>query len=115
MTIWDYYPYKASTFLGEILIDLYGANLDDELVWYPITDHDENSSPLPPVSPKHSGKKQPAEKKMSGSNSDRERRKSGEGGDRQPWNSLPVLPATPAHDKAKELLHKRILPSKHLP
>ncbi len=31
-------------------------------------------------------------------------------GDRQNWQSLPLIPATPAHDKMKELLNKRSLP-----
>ena len=31
----------------------------------------------------------------------------GNGGGRQNWRSLPIIPATPAHDKMKELLNKR--------
>ncbi len=121
VTIWDYYPNKASTFLGEVLLDLYSANLQEELVWYPVGDHDENSAPLPPVSPKVVSRKTSGDngvpvRKVSGSSSDHERSRNGvvvDTGDRQPWNSLPLLPATPAHDKFKQLLHKRNVPSRH--
>ena len=31
---------------------------------------------------------------------------------RQNWRSLPIIPATPAHDKMKELLNKRNMTGK---
>ena len=40
------------TFLGEALLDLDQANLQNTSVWYLLGRHDENSGPLPEQSPK---------------------------------------------------------------
>ena len=52
VTLWDFFQNKVSTFMGEVLLDLYMVPLGDQVAWYPLEDHDENSSPLPPPTPK---------------------------------------------------------------
>lgn len=108
VTVWDFYPYKASIFLGEVLLDLVTSNLQDEMAWYPINDHDENSTPLPDPSPKPS----PRSAMNAADTSDSGKDSMMKGDDRHSWSSVPILPAMPFHDRAKELLHKRNLPSK---
>ncbi|XP_074532734.1 regulating synaptic membrane exocytosis protein 1-like isoform X4 [Halichoeres trimaculatus] len=53
LTIWDQprSPEEDSTFLGEILIELETALLDDKPHWYPLQTHDVSSIPLPRASP----------------------------------------------------------------
>ncbi|XP_062422581.1 regulating synaptic membrane exocytosis protein 1-like isoform X13 [Pungitius pungitius] len=53
MTIWDQprSPDEDSTFMGEILIELETALLDDKPHWYPLQTHDVSSIPLPRPSP----------------------------------------------------------------
>ncbi|KAL5021135.1 hypothetical protein ScPMuIL_000290 [Solemya velum] len=46
ITLWNKRELQDQ-FLGEVLLDLHDANLDDDPVWYNLEDHDENSSPLP--------------------------------------------------------------------
>ena len=100
VTLWDSYPSKDSVFLGEILLDLANANLGDQETWLPLQDHDENSSPLPSPSPKMRAR-------SATPSSARRISDSASANGRQGWSSLPSLPATPAHDKAKKLLDKK--------
>ncbi|XP_038593862.1 regulating synaptic membrane exocytosis protein 1-like isoform X1 [Micropterus salmoides] len=53
LTIWDQprSPEEDSTFMGEILIELETALLDDKPHWYPLQTHDISSIPLPRPSP----------------------------------------------------------------
>ncbi|XP_071382270.1 regulating synaptic membrane exocytosis protein 1-like isoform X1 [Centroberyx affinis] len=53
LTIWDQprLPEEDSTFMGEILIELETALLDDQPHWYPLQTHDVSSIPLPRPSP----------------------------------------------------------------
>ncbi|XP_049456026.1 regulating synaptic membrane exocytosis protein 1-like isoform X8 [Epinephelus fuscoguttatus] len=53
LTIWDQprSPEEDSTFMGEILIELETALLDDKPHWYPLQTHDVSSIPLPRPSP----------------------------------------------------------------
>ncbi|XP_035519986.1 regulating synaptic membrane exocytosis protein 1-like [Morone saxatilis] len=53
LTIWDQprSPEEDSTFMGEILIELETALLDDKPHWYPLQTHDVSSIPLPRASP----------------------------------------------------------------
>ncbi|XP_077960091.1 regulating synaptic membrane exocytosis protein 1 isoform X26 [Gasterosteus aculeatus] len=53
LTIWDQprSPDEDSTFMGEILIELETALLDDKPHWYPLQTHDVSSIPLPRPSP----------------------------------------------------------------
>ncbi|XP_041645283.1 regulating synaptic membrane exocytosis protein 1-like isoform X3 [Cheilinus undulatus] len=53
LTIWDQprSPEEDSAFLGEILIELETALLDDKPHWYPLQTHDVSSIPLPRPSP----------------------------------------------------------------
>ncbi|KAM6123393.1 regulating synaptic membrane exocytosis protein 1 isoform 3-T3 [Pterocles gutturalis] len=53
ITIWDQprVQEEESEFLGEILIELETALLDDEPHWYKLQTHDESSLPLPQPSP----------------------------------------------------------------
>ncbi|XP_074503071.1 regulating synaptic membrane exocytosis protein 1-like isoform X23 [Sebastes fasciatus] len=53
LTIWDQprSPDEDSTFMGEILIELETALLDDKPHWYPLQTHDVSSIPLPRASP----------------------------------------------------------------
>ncbi|XP_070209321.1 regulating synaptic membrane exocytosis protein 2-like isoform X2 [Littorina saxatilis] len=52
ITAWDYDRIGASEFLGEVLIDLTTANLNDEPYWYQLGHHDDASDPLPASSPR---------------------------------------------------------------
>ncbi|XP_078504168.1 regulating synaptic membrane exocytosis protein 1 isoform X1 [Lissotriton helveticus] len=53
ITVWDQprVQEEESEFLGEILIELETALLDDESHWYKLQTHDESSLPLPQPSP----------------------------------------------------------------
>ncbi|KAK5616625.1 hypothetical protein CRENBAI_004184 [Crenichthys baileyi] len=53
LTVWDQprSPQEDSTFMGEILIELETALLDDKPHWYPLQTHDVSSIPLPRPSP----------------------------------------------------------------
>ncbi|XP_068423459.1 regulating synaptic membrane exocytosis protein 1 isoform X18 [Clinocottus analis] len=53
LTIWDQprSPDEDSSFMGEILIELETALLDDKPHWYPLQTHDVSSIPLPRPSP----------------------------------------------------------------
>lgn len=53
LTLWDQprSPDEDSTFMGEILIELETALLDDKPHWYPLQTHDVSSIPLPRPSP----------------------------------------------------------------
>ncbi|XP_051282079.1 regulating synaptic membrane exocytosis protein 1-like isoform X23 [Dicentrarchus labrax] len=53
LTIWDQprSPEEDSTFMGEILIELETALLDNKPHWYPLQTHDVSSIPLPRASP----------------------------------------------------------------
>ncbi|XP_070771744.1 regulating synaptic membrane exocytosis protein 1 isoform X3 [Enoplosus armatus] len=53
LTIWDQpkSPEEDSAFMGEILIELETALLDDKPHWYPLQTHDVSSIPLPRPSP----------------------------------------------------------------
>uniref|UniRef100_A0A3P9NY83 Regulating synaptic membrane exocytosis 1 n=1 Tax=Poecilia reticulata TaxID=8081 RepID=A0A3P9NY83_POERE len=53
LTVWDQprSPEEDSTFMGEILIELETALLDDKPHWYPLQTHDVSSIPLPRPSP----------------------------------------------------------------
>ncbi|XP_059215734.1 regulating synaptic membrane exocytosis protein 1-like [Centropristis striata] len=53
LTIWDQprSPDEDSTFMGEILIELETALLDEKPHWYPLQTHDVSSIPLPRPSP----------------------------------------------------------------
>uniref|UniRef100_A0A8C4QLK0 Regulating synaptic membrane exocytosis 2 n=1 Tax=Eptatretus burgeri TaxID=7764 RepID=A0A8C4QLK0_EPTBU len=53
LTLWDQprVPEEESEFLGEILIELETALLDDEPHWYSLQTHDTSSLPLPRPSP----------------------------------------------------------------
>ncbi|XP_029690535.1 regulating synaptic membrane exocytosis protein 1 isoform X4 [Takifugu rubripes] len=53
LTVWDQprSPEEDSIFMGEILIELETALLDDKPHWYPLQTHDISSIPLPQPSP----------------------------------------------------------------
>ncbi|XP_055018443.1 regulating synaptic membrane exocytosis protein 1-like [Boleophthalmus pectinirostris] len=53
LTLWDQprSPNEDSVFMGEILIELETALLDDKPHWYPLQTHDVSSIPLPRPSP----------------------------------------------------------------
>ncbi|XP_061692771.1 regulating synaptic membrane exocytosis protein 1-like isoform X3 [Syngnathoides biaculeatus] len=53
LTVWDQprSPEEDSVFMGEILIELETALLDDKPHWYPLQTHDVSSIPLPRPSP----------------------------------------------------------------
>jgi hypothetical protein len=91
--VWDFYPHKQDVFIGEVLLDLAIADLQESSLWYPLEKHDENCGNLPIPSPK---------------GSELGARERGQGEESQgQWSSLPMIPATPAHDKMKQLLGKR--------
>ncbi|XP_067384925.1 regulating synaptic membrane exocytosis protein 1-like isoform X37 [Channa argus] len=68
LTVWDQprSPEEDSTFMGEILIELETALLDDKPHWYPLQTHDVSSIPLPRPSPylprRHTHTDSPAKK-----------------------------------------------------
>lgn len=95
VTLWDAFTNKVDTFVGELLLDLAQANTQNTSVWYPLGEHDENNGPLPGPSPKPPGRNIQPLAACAG---------------QQSWRSLPVIPATPAHDMAKALLHRRNSP-----
>ncbi|XP_055884644.1 regulating synaptic membrane exocytosis protein 1-like isoform X3 [Biomphalaria glabrata] len=45
MTVWCYEE-KCDQFVGEVLLDLVQAQLDNQAQWYNLEEHDENSAPL---------------------------------------------------------------------
>ncbi|XP_036360697.1 regulating synaptic membrane exocytosis protein 1-like [Octopus sinensis] len=47
ITLWSFNKSADDDFIGEVLMDLYDAPMDNQLIWYDLEDHDENSSPLP--------------------------------------------------------------------
>ncbi len=51
-TVWDFFAHKPSSFLGEVLLDLHSAPLREQTTWFRLEDHDENSSSLPPPTPR---------------------------------------------------------------
>ncbi|KAM9803704.1 regulating synaptic membrane exocytosis protein 1 isoform 11-T11 [Neosynchiropus ocellatus] len=53
LTVWDQprSPEEDSVFMGEVLIELETALLDDKPHWYPLQTHDVSSIPLPKASP----------------------------------------------------------------
>ncbi|KAM4591306.1 regulating synaptic membrane exocytosis protein 1 isoform 3-T3 [Odontesthes bonariensis] len=53
LTVWDQprSPEENSAFMGEVLIELETALLDDKPHWYPLQTHDVSSIPLPRPSP----------------------------------------------------------------
>ncbi|XP_039477896.1 regulating synaptic membrane exocytosis protein 1-like isoform X7 [Oreochromis aureus] len=53
LTVWDQprSPEEDSIFLGEVLVELETALLDDKPHWYPLQTHDVSSIPLPQPSP----------------------------------------------------------------
>ena len=108
--LWDYYPCKQDVFVGEVLLDLATADLQDTSHWYPLEKHDENCGRLPVPSPKMTPEGRASGGGVGGVGGDLSAGRegvSGEESSQQQWTSLPVLPATPAHDKVKELLGKR--------
>ncbi|KAF7659096.1 hypothetical protein LDENG_00003400 [Lucifuga dentata] len=92
LTLWDQprSPEEDSTFLGEILIELETALLDDKPHWYPLQTHDVSSIPLPRPSP-HTHPETPG-KKLQPESRGRERQ-------REPTSTLevPEQQRTPAH------------------
>ncbi|CAH1775833.1 unnamed protein product [Owenia fusiformis] len=104
LTVWDYHSNKLDTFLGEVLLDLHMASLNNQNIWYMLEDHDENSAALPTPSPKNSlidtirGQDvMYLEKKAGGSPQ----------GSDDLSGSMPLLPAMPAHEKAREWLGRK--------
>ena len=47
VTVWDFYANSSPRFLGEVLLDLDTALLNNQTYWYDLEDHDENNGPLP--------------------------------------------------------------------
>ncbi|GAB1608458.1 regulating synaptic membrane exocytosis protein 1 [Argonauta hians] len=47
VTLWSFNKSADDDFIGEVLMDLYDAPMNNQLIWYDLEDHDENSSPLP--------------------------------------------------------------------
>ncbi|ELT90086.1 hypothetical protein CAPTEDRAFT_218726 [Capitella teleta] len=97
--LWDLYPSKQDVFVGEVLLDLATADLQESSLWYPLEKHDENCGRLPVPSPK--GSELGVRERAHGEDS------------QMHWSSLPMIPATPAHDKMKELLGKRGSQGRH--
>lgn len=42
ITVWDYGKYEANDFLGEVVLELATARLEDEPEWHPLTGHGEH-------------------------------------------------------------------------
>ncbi|XP_034465267.1 regulating synaptic membrane exocytosis protein 1-like isoform X33 [Hippoglossus hippoglossus] len=95
LTVWDQprSPEEDSTFMGEILIELETALLDDKPHWFPLQTHDVSSIPLPRPSPflprRHT---EPPGKKLQPDGRGRERQ-------REPTSTLevPEQQRTPSH------------------
>ncbi|XP_062257335.1 regulating synaptic membrane exocytosis protein 1-like isoform X2 [Platichthys flesus] len=95
LTMWDQprSPEEDSTFMGEILIELETALLDDKPHWFPLQTHDVSSIPLPRASPflprRHT---EPPGKKLQPDGRGRERQ-------REPTSTLevPEQQRTPSH------------------
>ncbi|XP_076017046.1 regulating synaptic membrane exocytosis protein 1-like isoform X2 [Genypterus blacodes] len=98
LTVWDQprSPEEDSMFLGEILIELETALLDDKPHWYPLQTHDVSSIPLPRPSPylprRHTHTETPAKKLQPADGRGRERQ-------REPTSTLevPEQQRTPTH------------------
>ncbi|KAM6916350.1 regulating synaptic membrane exocytosis protein 1 isoform 5-T5 [Xenentodon cancila] len=97
LTVWDQprSPEEDSIFMGEILIELETALLDDKPHWYPLQTHDVSSIPLPRPSPylprRHTQTDAPG-KKLQPDSRGRERQ-------REPSSTLevPEQQRTPSH------------------
>ncbi|XP_064606710.1 regulating synaptic membrane exocytosis protein 2-like isoform X2 [Liolophura sinensis] len=107
VTVWDKNYSGDDEFLGEVLLDLKDANLDNEAVWFNLENHDENSSPLPlrkksfsDISPLSSS----SSIDLLGQRAQGVRTPSPNFSGRRSAELQRSLPLTPAHDKAKQLL-----------
>ena len=47
VTVWDFFSNSAPRFLGEVLLDMDTALLNNQTYWYDLEDHDENNGQLP--------------------------------------------------------------------
>lgn len=113
VTLWSIQDFEDE-FLGEVLLDLNEANLNNEIINYELHDHDENSSPLPVRKRKESCSDVTTTSLISPITSNV---------DTSSWSTSPclhssqnlsnlrdvkdprkILPDTPAHDKVKYLL-----------
>ncbi|XP_050932621.1 LOW QUALITY PROTEIN: regulating synaptic membrane exocytosis protein 1-like [Lates calcarifer] len=98
LTLWDQprSPEEDSIFMGEILIELETALLDDKPHWYPLQTHDVSSIPLPRPSPylprRHAHTDTPGKKLQPADGRGRERQ-------REPTSTLevPEQQRTPTH------------------
>ncbi|XP_069030883.1 regulating synaptic membrane exocytosis protein 1 isoform X2 [Embiotoca jacksoni] len=98
LTVWDQprSPEEDSIFMGEILIELETALLDDKPHWYPLQTHDVSSIPLPRPSPylprRHAHTDAPGKKLQPADGRGRERQ-------REPTSTLevPDQQRTPSH------------------
>ncbi|KAG7512955.1 regulating synaptic membrane exocytosis protein 1-like isoform X3 [Solea senegalensis] len=98
LTLWDQprSPEEDSIFMGEILIELETALLDDKPHWYPLQTHDVSSIPLPQPSPylprRHTHTETPGKKLQPADGRGRERQ-------REPSSTLevPDQQRTPSH------------------
>ena len=100
--MWDYDCVLEDRFLGEVLLDLSNiGNKKDNDVWYLLQEHDEHSSPLPipgyPSVRKHSRHNGMVQGNGTSTSSLTN-------GSTDFHQSLSHIPATPAHDKMKEIL-----------
>jgi len=111
VTFWSYNKDAEETFLGEVLLDLFDAVLDDQPIWYDLEDHDENSSPLPDRTKLH-----PENSPMSSTSTETSRTGTPcRGSSPSPFNRSPAgsfsqqrnISVTPTHDKRKHLLSKK--------
>ncbi|CAE1316807.1 unnamed protein product [Acanthosepion pharaonis] len=115
VTLWSFNKNADDTFIGEVLLDLYEAALDDQPTWYDLEDHDENSSPLPDRT-----KMYPENSPMSSTSTETSRTGTPcRGSSPSPFNRSPAgsfsqrsMSVTPTHDKRKHLLSKKS-PGKH--
>ncbi|CAL1540834.1 unnamed protein product [Lymnaea stagnalis] len=53
LTVWSYED-RCDLFIGEVLLDLAQAQLDNQAQWFSLEEHDENSAPLPHRRSSHS-------------------------------------------------------------
>uniref|UniRef100_A0AAQ5ZL58 Regulating synaptic membrane exocytosis 1a n=1 Tax=Amphiprion ocellaris TaxID=80972 RepID=A0AAQ5ZL58_AMPOC len=110
LTVWDQprSPEEDSTFMGEILIELETALLDDKPHWYPLQTHDVSSIPLPQPSPylprRHTdapGKKLQRSQRVTEAEFDEGTAVVSKGGERQRESTstleVPEKQRTPAH------------------